>query len=140
MRFLAQLQMDMGEMPVLANRQFDQFSQPKGESCASFDRDHFERQTFGDQGLQKEIIALFLAQIADSRVNLASPMTNSSWRFLTHTLKGAASAVGATQFAVLAAQWELAGSPREEEERLALVQVFDVELKAFSHAVSSYLE
>lgn len=59
------------------------------EDMVVFDEAHFLRQTFGDRGLQLEIIALFIAQIEDSRKALAAPMTTTAWRFMTHTLKGA---------------------------------------------------
>lgn len=125
---------------MFLNRELLYEPQPEIENSPSFDRKHFERQTFGDRNLQREIIGLFLAQVAGSRSTLLEPMTNTSWRYLTHTLKGAAGAVGATQFAILAGQWELAGSPRDAEARLALVQVFEVEQAAFAKAVQSYLE
>jgi HPt (histidine-containing phosphotransfer) domain-containing protein len=125
---------------MLANRQFHLQEQPKGEVDSSFDREHFERQTFGDRSLQREIIGLFLAQVANSRNTLIEPMTTSAWRYLTHTLKGAASAVGATQIAALASEWELAGSPRDADARHVLVQAFDTAQTAFQRATAYYLD
>jgi HPt (histidine-containing phosphotransfer) domain-containing protein len=103
-----------------------------------FDTEHFSRQTFGDAGLQAEILQLFLVQIADNRKVLASPMTSTSWRFLTHTLKGAASAVGALRLAELSGQWETAGVPEDADARRALLDVFDREAEAFNAAVQEY--
>ncbi len=103
-----------------------------------FDREHFERQTFGDVGLQREIIQLFLAQAEDARKTLAFAMSDTSWRFLTHTLRGAASAVGALRIAELASVWELGDKPGDDAARSALVQVFKDELAAFSLLVADY--
>lgn len=122
-----------------ANRKFQLNDQPEREFDHSFDRAHFDRQTFGDRNLQREIIGLFLAQVADSRNTLIEPMTTSAWRYLTHTLKGAASAVGAVEFAKLAGDWELSGSPRDATARMNLVAAFDVAHHTFKQAAAKYL-
>lgn len=112
--------------------------QPEPVKGLVFDEDHFVRQTFGDRGLQQEIIALFIAQVADSRKALAAPMTAMAWRFMTHTLKGAAGAVGAMRLAELAGGWELAGLPQDATRREAVVALFEAETKAFSTASRHY--
>ena len=92
-----------------------------------FDIEHFERQTFGDANLQREILQLFMAQIEDTRKALTTPMTATSWRFLTHTLKGAAASVGAIRLADIAGEWELQGTPKDGEARAAIMELFTVE-------------
>jgi HPt (histidine-containing phosphotransfer) domain-containing protein len=118
------------------------FPLPQAEPApgAVFDEMHFVRQTFGDPALQKEIAGLFLAQVNDAKQAFATPMTNAAWRFLTHTLKGAAASVGANRIAQLAAQWELAGSPQDPDTRKQIVDQFLAESAAFSASVQVYLD
>ncbi len=123
-------------MPAVFQQQFA--PQPEPVSRQVFDEDHFVRQTFGDHGLQVEIIQLFIAQVEDSRKALAAPMTTTAWRFMTHTLKGAAGAVGALRLADLAGGWELAGSPQDAATREAIVAQFEAETAAFTAAVRLY--
>jgi HPt (histidine-containing phosphotransfer) domain-containing protein len=103
-----------------------------------FDIAHFERQTFGDALLQREIIVLLMAQVEDARKAFAAPMTSTSWRFLTHTLKGAAAAVGAVRLADIAGKWELEGTPNNEAARAAIVSTFAAEAALLADAVAAY--
>lgn len=112
---------------------------PQISGSAVFDDIHFARQTFGDPELQQEIIQLFLAQVNDARLAFASPMTTTAWRFLTHTLKGAAASVGAVRIAELAAEWELAGSPQDAKRRDAILSAFEAEAAAFRSVAEVYL-
>jgi HPt (histidine-containing phosphotransfer) domain-containing protein len=107
-------------------------------SGTTFDHAHFHRQTFGDADLQREIIQLFLAQIEDARKTIRTPMTTTSWRFLTHTLRGAAASVGALRLAGLAAAWEIEGSPQDAALRGTILAQFEAEAAAFSVAVRGY--
>jgi HPt (histidine-containing phosphotransfer) domain-containing protein len=88
--------------------------------------------------LQQEIIMLFLAQLSDAEKSFALPMTATSWRFLTHTLKGAAAAVGAQRLAELAGEWELAGTPVEASLRSALLDQLKAEKAAFVQAAAQF--
>lgn len=108
---------------------------PDPPRAATFDEIHFERQTFGDPGLQEEIIQLFLAQLEEARKAFAAPMTSTAWRFLTHTLKGAAASVGALRIAELAARWELSGTPLDGAARGMVLAQFEAEAGAFAAAV-----
>ncbi len=112
--------------------------QPEPVSSLVFDEDHFARQTFGDRGLQQEIIQLFIAQVEDARKALGAPMTTTAWRFMTHTLKGAAGAVGAVRLAELAAAWELSGSPKDAAARQTIVNQFEAETAHFIAAARPY--
>jgi HPt (histidine-containing phosphotransfer) domain-containing protein len=123
-------------VPAVSQLQFAPLPEPT--SGEVFDEAHFIRQTFGDRGLQVEIIQLFIAQVEDSRKALAAPMTTTAWRFMTHTLKGAASAVGAMRIAKLAGGWELAGSPQDASGRAAIAAQFEAETTAFAAAASGY--
>jgi HPt (histidine-containing phosphotransfer) domain-containing protein len=117
------------------------FPLPQAEPVpgAVFDETHFVHQTFGDPDLQKEILGLFIAQVNEAKQAFCRPMTTNAWRFLTHTLKGAAASVGANRIAQLAAQWELAGSPQDPEARRDIAEQFLAECSAFTEAAKPYL-
>jgi hypothetical protein len=102
------------------------------------DRDHFDRQTFGDFGLQKELIALFLGQADEAVRQLALPVTGTAWRFLTHTLKGASSAIGAARFVSWACRWERTAAP-DGGTRKALAEELQRETAAFRQAAADFL-
>ena len=95
-----------------------------------FDTVHFGRQTFGDESLQQEILHLFLTQLDDTRRALAKPGSSSGWRFMTHTLRGAAAAVGAIDLVVLVETWEQMAVPTDAE-REAVVSAFDAAVRRF---------
>jgi HPt (histidine-containing phosphotransfer) domain-containing protein len=59
-----------------------------------FDRDHLERQTFGDVELKREVLSLFLRQ-CERLYELMQDATPHERRDLCHTLKGSARAIGA---------------------------------------------
>lgn len=88
------------------------------------------RITFGDEALKGEVIALFRKQLTQAREQIAAAATASDWRFVMHTLKGAAAAVGALQFAALAQEWEKAVFPSEGQRQLILND-FDLAKTAF---------
>jgi HPt (histidine-containing phosphotransfer) domain-containing protein len=86
---------------------------PAAEATQPVDLDvaFLNQNTFGDKGLRREIISLFQTQLNDVDAALYKPLDRQSWRYMAHTLKGAASAVGAAHIAVLAEQWETSGMP-----------------------------
>ncbi len=104
--------------------------QGSGDDLPALDGDFLARCTFGDEALKGEIIALFRKQLAQARDQIASASTASDWRFVMHTLKGAALAVGAVQFAALAQEWEKAVFPSEGQRQLILND-FDLAKAAF---------
>lgn len=77
------------------------------------DRVHFEHMTAGDRALQREVIALFHAQVDGWRAALSEP----EWRTAAHTLKGSARGIG---LAALAAACEAAEAAPESEREAAL--------------------
>jgi Hpt domain len=87
----------------------------------ALDVDFLNSATFDDIALRTEIISLFRQQIKTLGDQLAVPVDGKSWAYLTHTLKGSASAVGASQLAALAERWESEGFPVSGASRLALV-------------------
>jgi HPt (histidine-containing phosphotransfer) domain-containing protein len=76
------------------------------KDCISLDLPFLNENTFGDKVLRDEIISLFRAQLQTVDEALRGPLDQKGWRYMTHTLKGAASAVGARQITALAAKWE----------------------------------
>jgi HPt (histidine-containing phosphotransfer) domain-containing protein len=72
-----------------------------------FDHSRFDANTMGDAALQVEILALFGEQLASVQEKLAAgPLSQSESKFLGHTLRGSAAAVGAREIEELAANWE----------------------------------
>lgn len=102
------------------------FAMPGGEAVAPsggrpVDLVHLARQTFGDRGLEAEILSMFLAQIhaAKARLRDAGPDDRQT---LAHGLKGSARSVGAFPLGDAAAVLELqpanALHVREVERRI----------------------
>jgi HPt (histidine-containing phosphotransfer) domain-containing protein len=102
-----------------------------GEEAVALDVQHLNSNTFGDRMLRAEIIMLFNTQLEQSRAHLLRAETAQDWRFLTHTLKGAASAVGAIAFARLAERWEAEGLPQPGTDRSQHLVAYDSAWQAF---------
>jgi HPt (histidine-containing phosphotransfer) domain-containing protein len=88
--------------------------------CVTLDVTFLDINTFGDKALRSEIIGLFLAQLDGAKRSLEAPMNETAWQFLSHTLKGAAAAVGARQIAALADAWDKCQAPSNSADREAL--------------------
>jgi hypothetical protein len=71
-----------------------------------FDRATFEASTMHDAGLQAEVLGLFRTQLGDVIRQLADGLPERDWRFVAHTLRGTAVAVGAFEIATIAEGWE----------------------------------
>lgn len=85
--------------------------------CPALDVDYLERVTFGESALRDELLGLFLAQVSGLIVRLPLIGTAQDWRFSTHSLRGAAAAIGANEIADLCARWEEQGLPPIPAER-----------------------
>jgi HPt (histidine-containing phosphotransfer) domain-containing protein len=97
----------------------------------ALDVDFLNTATFNDLPLRAEIISLFRQQIKTLTAQLAVPVDLKSWAYLTHTLKGSASAVGALCLADLADQWEQAAFPDGADVRMAKADQLSAALAAF---------
>ena len=76
-----------------------------------FDRALFARNTMQDEILQKEILELFFNQLATIRARVEQgPISAEESKFLAHTLRGAAAAVGAKKIETIAGKWEAKSS------------------------------
>lgn len=79
---------------------------------------HLARQTFGDRGLERELLALFEEQCRRLLPVLAGRGAPAARSDAAHTLKGAARAVGAWRLAALADELEAALSGGTDAESL----------------------
>ena len=78
-----------------------------GLGYAAFDRVRFVQATMNDAQLQREVLGLFISQLSETRQRLkASIFSSEDRKFMSHNLRGAASAVGALQIEELAKTWE----------------------------------
>ena len=86
---------------------------------AVLDRDHLARMTFGDRGLEREVLQLFdrQSEILLERMRASEPAAIAT---LAHTLKGSAVGIGATRVAAAAAEVEATAQARPGESRRAI--------------------
>jgi hypothetical protein len=83
----------------------------------ALDVDALMQSTFGDLALRVEIVGLFLDQVESVDKSLGLPQDAKGWHYLTHTLKGASTAVGACEIASLAEAWAGQGPPDDVSAR-----------------------
>jgi len=91
-------------------------------AAAAIDREHLARMTFGERGLERELLTLFDRQSA----LLLARMRNgdaAALAGLAHTLKGSASGIGAWGVARAAAGCEQAAEGSPAERSLALAEL-----------------
>jgi HPt (histidine-containing phosphotransfer) domain-containing protein len=112
------------------------FATPPG---TIFDVAFFEHCTMGDKHLMIELIGLFKSQIEKTENELTEISSDAKWRFLAHTLKGAASAIGAVEIETLASSWENRPAPKRFSEREALRETLQQVAKRFFVKAQSVL-
>jgi HPt (histidine-containing phosphotransfer) domain-containing protein len=81
-------------------------SPPLAPDDGPLDLAHLRRTTFGDAGLEREVLAMFAGQAA-RLVHALGTMSPDAGR-LTHTLRGSAGAIGAFRVAEAACELERA--------------------------------
>ena len=81
-------------------------SPPLVPDDGALDLEHLRRTTFGDAGLEREVLAMFAGQAA-RLVGALGTMSPDAGR-LAHTLKGSAGAIGAFRVAEAAGELERA--------------------------------
>ena len=105
-----------------------------GGAKAILDRGHFEANTMYDVALQREILEIFLIQVDEMRNRLISEdVSVPDIKFLGHTLRGAAAAIGAAEFEALGKKLEKRGGDPHRFAKLMLAAE-----KAFREAVRPY--
>lgn len=107
------------------------------QNCVALDVDFLNRNTFGDIALRTEIINLFRAQLDAVRTQLLLPVDLKNWTYLTHTLRGAAAAVGAAQLVDLADAWTARPAPTGQSARLNCEFQLKLALVHFNRAVDT---
>ena len=100
--------------------------------CVALDKAYLDRVTFGDLPLRDELISLFLSQVASMILKLPLINRPDDWRFNAHSLRGAASAIGAQEIAALCTHWEESGMPAQASARqdgVGVLQAADVRFR-----------
>ena len=88
-------------------------------TAAAIDRNHLARMTFGDRGLERELLELFDKQAAILLVRMRAGGSAAIFA-LAHTLKGSAASIGAQGVARAALAAELAARATPGECSLAV--------------------
>jgi HPt (histidine-containing phosphotransfer) domain-containing protein len=103
----------------------------KPHDPAIFDPARLAQSTMDDASLGREILNLFLVQLAQAEVQVMAAETAQDWKFLTHTLKGSAATVGAMALASLARRLEEQGLPQSLGQRQQAQQALTEAATAF---------
>lgn len=77
-----------------------------GGGTPVFDRAHLAHYTMNDETLECEVLGLFLTQLGATLEMIGKAETPAEWRLWTHTLKGAAAAIGAWRLQAVAVALE----------------------------------
>ena len=97
-------------------------AQPEALEMAVLDRDHLARMTFGDRGLEREVLQLFdrQSELLLDRMRASEPAAIAT---LAHTLKGSAVGIGAARVARAAAEAELVAQAKPGESSRAIAEL-----------------
>ncbi|MFY9685905.1 MAG: Hpt domain-containing protein [Pseudolabrys sp.] len=97
-------------------------AQPEALEMAVLDRDHLARMTFGDRGLEREVLQLFdrQSELLLDRMRTSEPAAIAT---LAHTLKGSAVGIGAARVARAAAEAELVAQAKPGESSRAIAEL-----------------
>jgi HPt (histidine-containing phosphotransfer) domain-containing protein len=106
---------------------------------AIFDRGHLRQYTSGDEGLERELLGLFLGQFAPIRAQLHAAVTADDWKFAAHTLKGSARSIGAAEIGALAEKLELIGLAADAEVKAQVLADLDQAMSAFTTEAAKIL-
>lgn len=99
-----------------------------------FDRARLAIYTFGSPDVEREVLQLFVGQVAVTLDQVLAAEQASDWTFMAHTLKGAAASVGALQIETLTRAWELTGLPISADLRQAAHGELTIALERFRSA------
>jgi Hpt domain len=123
----------MGKSGMLKSQKLQSSSNHSQSSCVVLDVAFLNHATFDDRALRTEILGLFSTQLDVLLDSLSHPQSAESWRYLTHTLKGAAAAVGAMQIASIASVWAQYTFPRSKKQREKFMQELDAACLQFKN-------
>jgi HPt (histidine-containing phosphotransfer) domain-containing protein len=108
----------------------------QASAAEDLDLAYLNSATLSDKILRAEILGLFLAQVDAAVKNLPLTRDGTAWHYMTHTLKGAASAVGAKRIAHLADEWGKRPLPSHMDQREGMARELANALKDFRHVIS----
>lgn len=114
--------------PAEHERRLDRLRRP------AIDLDHLDRQTFGNYELQREVLRLFVKQLAEQLALLSGPDDLDVRREAAHTLAGAALGVGAFSVAAIASEIERARGPV-----VGRLKALEAAAKAARHFIADFL-
>ena len=97
-------------------------AQPEALEMAVLDRDHLARMTFGDRGLEREVLQLFDRQ-SELLLERMRASESAAIATLAHTLKGSAVGIGAARGARAAAEAELVAQAKPGESSRAIAEL-----------------
>jgi HPt (histidine-containing phosphotransfer) domain-containing protein len=106
---------------------------------AIFDRGHLRQYTSGDEGLERELLGLFLGQFAPITAQLHAAVTADDWKFAAHTLKGSARSIGAAEIGALAEKLELIGLAAAADVKAQVLADLDQAMSAFTTEAAKIL-
>lgn len=97
-------------------------AQSEALEMAVLDRDHLARMTFGDRGLEREVLQLFdrQSELLLDRMRASEPAAIAT---LAHTLRGSAVGIGAARVARAAAEAELVAQAKPGESSRAIAEL-----------------
>ena len=101
---------------------------------------HLRQYTLGDAALEREVLHMFLEQCDLHMKRLRQAQTLEGWKESCHSLKGAASGVGAFQLSAYAARLESLAPLPEENERATLLDSLQKHVDSTGHAIISHLD
>jgi HPt (histidine-containing phosphotransfer) domain-containing protein len=114
--------------PAGQGRRLDRLRRP------AIDREHLDQQTFGNHELQREVLRLFLKQLAEQVALIAGTDDLGVRREAAHTLAGAALGVGAFSVAAIASEIERAQGPV-----VGRLKALDAAAEAVRHFIADFL-
>jgi HPt (histidine-containing phosphotransfer) domain-containing protein len=113
------------------------FHKELGAGAEAIDRGHLQRMTFGDPGLERELLQLFDRQAA-LLIDRMRGGDAAAVGALAHTLKGSAAGIGAAGVAQAAAAVEQAATASEREAAIdGLAQAVDAARKAIAQMLAA---
>jgi len=89
-------------MGVVAKVTAAREAQEVGGLAEPIDHGYLARATLGNRALEREVLELFAGQLLVYVEQLRAADSEKDWKFLAHTIKGSALAVGANKLANLA--------------------------------------
>ena len=97
------------------------FEGAEGDGSTVLDLQHLGKYTAGDELLRGELLTLFSEQLACQLSALGKMCTGDDWIMATHTLKGAARAIGAFKIGETAEELEQLDPSTDSQECTRLI-------------------